>query len=313
MTLDTKFLLKIKISPDDVGTRIEKFLAKKALGFSLSQKLVRKKQILINGKVIKIGYKIEEGDEVSIPDIDISKKPIKKPTISKENLEKITKNIIYKDDNLIVINKISGIATQGGSNIKFSVDNVLPYLKFDQDQTPRLVHRLDKDTSGILLIARNRGVAEILLEKFKNKKINKTYLALIAGTPVKKIGEINLPLLKKYQGKNEKVYVDEDGKEAITQYKILSSQNNISLVELKPITGRTHQLRVHLKEIGYPILGDYKYGKRDHNAFKRLALHAFKIEILDFFGENLAIKSELPEFIKNYEKHNNVNDNTSCL
>ena len=193
------------------------------------------------------------------------------------------------------------------------MDNVLPYLKFDQDQTPRLVHRLDKDTSGILLIARNRGVAEILLEKFKNKKINKTYLALIAGTPVKKIGEINLPLLKKYQGKNEKVYVDEDGKEAITQYKILSSQNNISLVELKPITGRTHQLRVHLKEIGYPILGDYKYGKRDHNAFKRLALHAFKIEILDFFGENLAIKSELPEFIKNYEKRNNVNDNTSCL
>jgi 23S rRNA pseudouridine955/2504/2580 synthase len=305
--------LKIKISPDDVGARIEKFLAKKALGFSLSQKLVRKKQILINGKITKIGYKIEEGDEVSIPDIDISKKPIKKPTISKENLEKITKNIIYKDDNLIVINKISGIATQGGSNIKFSVDNALPYLKFDQDQTPRLVHRLDRDTSGILLIARNRGVAEILLEKFKNKKINKTYLALIAGTPAKKIGEINLPLLKKYQGTNEKVYVDEDGKEAITKYKILSSQNNISLIELKPITGRTHQLRVHLKEIGYPILGDYKYGKRDRNDFKRLALHAFKVEILDFFGKNLAIKSELPEFIKSYEKNNNANYDTSSL
>ena len=97
--------MKIKISPDDVGTRIEKFLAKKALGFSLSQKLVRKKQILINGKVIKIGYKIEEGDEVSIPDIDISKKPIKKPTISKENLEKIT-NFINYNKIIILVNNI---------------------------------------------------------------------------------------------------------------------------------------------------------------------------------------------------------------
>ena len=295
---------KIKTSPDDIGTRIEKFLAKKALGFSLSQKLIRKKQILINDQIAKIGYKIGQGDEITLPDIKITQKPIKKPQISKENLEKITNNIIYQDDNIIAIDKPNIIATHGGSNIKFSVNDALPYLKFEEEQTPRLVHRLDKDTSGILLISRNRKVAEILLEKFKNKEINKTYLALISGIPTKKSGEINLPLIKKYQGKNEKIYVDENGKEAITKYKILSSKNNISMVELKPITGRTHQLRVHMKEIGHAILGDYKYGKKGQNDFKRLGLHAFKIEILNFFGKNLVIESDLPKFIKNYEEDN---------
>ncbi|MDB2550387.1 RluA family pseudouridine synthase [Rickettsiales bacterium] len=297
----TTFVKKINISPDDIGSRIEKFLAKNALGFSLAQKLIRKKQILVNDKKVKIGYKIEQGDEIIIPDITITPKINKKPQISKENITKITQNIIYQDKNIIAINKPSGVATQGGTNIKFSIDAVLPYLKFDQEQTPRLVHRLDKDTSGILLIARNRQIADILLDKFKNKQINKTYLALIAGIPSQKSGEINLPLLKKYQGKNEKIYVDENGKEAITKYKILTSKDDISLVELKPITGRTHQLRVHMKEIGHPILGDYKYGKKGQNDFSRLALHAFKIEINDYFGQNLKIESKKPDFIKYYE------------
>lgn len=292
---------KINISPDDVGSRIEKFLSKNALGFSLTQKLIRKKQILVNDQKIQIGYKIETGDEITIPNIEFTQKTNKKPKVSKENIAKITKNIIFQDDNIIAINKPSGIATQGGSNIKFSVAHSLPYLKFGNEQTPKLVHRLDKDTSGILLISRNRQISDVLLDKFKNKQISKTYLALIIGTPSKKSGEINLPLLKKYQGSNEKIYVDKNGKEAITKYKILSSRDNISLIELYPITGRTHQLRVHMKEIGHPILGDYKYGQKGKNDFKRLALHAFKIEIKDYFCQDLNIKSKKPEFIKNYE------------
>tara|TARA_Y100000389_G_C17468698_1_gene528199 strand:+ start:269 stop:1153 length:885 start_codon:yes stop_codon:yes gene_type:complete len=292
---------KINISPDDVGSRIEKFLSKNALGFSLTQKLIRKKQILVNDQKIQNGYKIETGDEITIPNIEFTQKTNKKPKVSKENIAKITKNIIFQDDNIIAINKPSGIATQGGSNIKFSVAHSLPYLKFGNEQTPKLVHRLDKDTSGILLISRNRQISDVLLDKFKNKQISKTYLALIIGTPSKKSGEINLPLLKKYQGRNEKIYVDKNGKEAITKYKILSSRDNISLIELYPITGRTHQLRVHMKEIGHPILGDYKYGQKGKNDFKRLALHAFKIEIKDYFCQDLNIKSKKPEFIKNYE------------
>ena len=273
---------RIKISPDDIGSRIEKFLVKNALSFSLVQKLIREKQILVNNQKVKIGYKIDRGDEILIPNIEFVQKISKKPQISKQNIAKIAQNIIFQDENIIAINKPSFIATQGGSNIKFSVDHALPYLKFGNEQTPKLVHRLDKDTSGILLIAKNRQIADILLDKFKNKKINKTYLALIFGTPSKKSGEINLPLLKKYQGKNEKIYVDENGKEAITKYKILSSKGGISLVRLQPITGRTHQLRVHMKEIGHPILGDYKYGKRGKNDFFRLALHSFKIVKLEY-------------------------------
>lgn len=294
---------QIKISPDDIGSRIEKFLAKNGLGFSFTQKLIRKKQILVNAQKVKIGYKIEQGDKIFIPNIEFTQKTTRKTQISKQNIAKITQNIIFQDENIIVINKLSGIATQGGSNIKFSVDHALPYLKFGNEQTPKLVHRLDKDTSGILLIARNRQMAEILLDKFKNKQINKTYLALISDIPSKKSGEVNLPLLKKYRGKNEKIYVDENGKEAITKYQILSSKNNISLIELQPITGRTHQLRVHMKEIGHPILGDYKYGKKSQNNFSRLALHAFKIKIKDYFGQDLEIESSKPEFIKNYEKN----------
>lgn len=291
---------RIKISPDDIGSRIEKFLVKNALSFSLVQKLIRKKQILVNNQKVKIGYKIDRGDEILIPNIEFVQKISKKPQISKQNIAKIAQNIIFQDENIIAVNKPSFIATQGGSNIKFSVDHALPYLKFGNEQTPKLVHRLDKDTSGILLIAKNRQIADILLNKFKNKKINKTYLALIFGTPSKKSGEINLPLLKKYQGKNEKIYVDENGKEAITKYKILSSKGGISLVRLQPITGRTHQLRVHMKEIGHPILGDYKYGKRGKNDFFRLALHSFKIEIIDYFGQNLEIESEKPDFCKDW-------------
>lgn len=289
---------RIKISPDDIGSRIEKFLAKNVLGFSLAQKLIRKRQILVNDQKVKIGYKLQKNDQILMPNIQVTSKISKKNPISKENIAKITKNIIFQDENIIAIDKLSGIATQGGSGIKFSIDDVLPYLKFGNEQTPRLVHRLDKDTSGILLIARNRQITDVLLQKFKNKEINKTYLALISGIPSKKMGEINLPLLKKYQGKNEKIYVDENGKEAITKYKILNSKDNISLIELHPITGRTHQLRVHMKEIGHPILGDYKYGKRGQSDFKRLALHAYKITIKDYFGQNLEIESQKPDFCK---------------
>jgi 23S rRNA pseudouridine955/2504/2580 synthase len=301
------------VSPDDYGCRIEKFLAKNSLGFSLSQKLIRKKQVLINDQIAKIGKKLSEGDIIKVKS-DIKSPNNEKPKsrhVSKENIAKITTNIIYQDENIIAINKLSGIATQGGSNIKFSVESALPYLKFGEEQTPRLVHRLDKDTSGILLIAKNRKIADILSEKFKNRQIQKTYLALIKGIPSQKTGEINLSLIKRYQGKNEKIYVDENGKEAITKYQVLDSKaldkdslnNNISLIKLTPITGRTHQLRVHCKEIGHPILGDHKYSHDKSHNFPRLSLHSYKIKILDFFDKDLLIESEVPDFIsKTFQK-----------
>ncbi|MDA0902595.1 MAG: RluA family pseudouridine synthase [Proteobacteria bacterium] len=309
-----KFLIK----DDNQGDRLDKFLAKIISSFPLSQKLIRKKLVKVNHRNAPASYKLMSGDEIEVLfDVSINNKDDQrksKKTIDPQNIEKLKQAIIFKDDNVIAIDKPSGLAVQGGSGIKFSVDEALPHLKFDLQTNPRLVHRLDKDTSGILLIARNRQAADQLTEIFREKKIQKTYLAIVKGIPNKAAGVINMPLIKKYQGKNEKVYHDAQlGKEAITHYKLLKSDYNLncSLLELNPITGRTHQLRVHLKEIGHPIIGDYKYGGKSalianvvnpRQAAKfenRLHLHALKIEIRDdFFGKPLSLSTQQPAFSK---------------
>jgi len=142
---------------------------------------------------------------------------------------------------------------------------------------------LDKDTSGILLMAKSKSAAEFLIDSFKNKNIKKTYIALVNGIPTKNHGKINIPLRKKIQGKNEKVLPDfEEGKEAITDFKILRKFTDYCLIELRPITGRTHQLRVHMKELGHPIINDVKYGGKSvlkKDISDRLCLHAHKIVI----------------------------------
>ena len=210
-------------------------------------------------------------------------------------MKKFSSWIIFEDENLIAINKPSGLATQGGSGIEISVDDFVLLKKF------QLVHRLDKDTSGILLIAKNSKSAEFLIDAFKNKTVEKTYLALVRGVPKKVSGVINIPLRKKLLGKNEKVSPDfESGKEAITEFKILKNFSDRALLELKPLTGRTHQLRVHCKELGHPILNDVKYGGKEvlrKDLCKRMCLHAYKIELQDYFGKKLEIKTSLPEFV----------------
>lgn len=281
-----------KITSKEQGFKIDRFLINQGLAFSLIQKLIRKKLIKINGVKAKISDRLEVDDEIQIfANIDFKEIKQKQPKIDNSFLTSIKKSIIFQDDNLIVINKASGIAVQGGSGIKIAIDDILPGLKFNLDENPKLVHRIDKDTSGILLLARNRKSADFLSEAFKNKTIKKTYLALVKGVPAKKNGVINFPLLKKYQGVNEKVYRDDiNGKEAITFYNVIKSYpNDTSLVEVNPVTGRTHQIRVHLKEIGHPIIGDFKYGSKNTNfddlkMKKRLYLHAFKIEISPYFN-----------------------------
>jgi 23S rRNA pseudouridine955/2504/2580 synthase len=253
----------------------------------------------------------------------------KKPQISAQKIKNFLATIIYQDKNLIAINKASGLATQGGSGVELSVDDLLVCLKNlpkknDSSQkksdensaqvspeldnialgvdSPQLVHRLDKDTRGILLIARNKKSAEFLTKAFKEKTIEKTYLALVNGAVKKDSGIINIPLRKKFVGKNEKVYPDfEEGKEAITNFKVRKTFDDYSALELNPITGRTHQLRVHCKEIGHSIINDVKYGGIGvvrKELSNRLCLHAYKIKLNDYFGKELLIETEIPEFFK---------------
>ncbi len=289
------------IEAKDQDLRLDKFLMTKGLNFALINKLIRKKLIRVNSQKIDISYNLQKKDILEIL-VDLNFQP-KAPKMTKSvssNMVQIVKNsIIFQDQNIIILNKKPGLAVQGGSGVNISIDDILPYLKFDNMQNPKLVHRLDKDTSGILLIARNKDASTLLTSYFKHKKIEKTYIALVKGRLSKEEGKIQIPLIKKYQGKNEKVYKDDIfGKEAITYYKLLQYYPNkdVSIVKVKPITGRTHQIRVHLKEIGHPIIGDFKYGANNTdfaalNIHHRLYLHSFAIKIDDFFGKSLNIST----------------------
>lgn len=297
-------MISLIVSDEYANLRIDKFLCKKFdISFAYCQKLIREKKVQINHTKIDIRTKISTQDIVEIySQLNLRNNTI--PFKKKQNYSKIEKlhdkfwqSKIFEDDNLIIINKPSGLASQGGTSVEYSVDDFVKKNKY------HLVHRIDKDTSGILLIAKNKICADFLLKSFKEKTIVKTYIALVVGHVKNSKGTINMPLLKKKLGKNEKVQVDiEFGKEAITNYKVVKHHENYTELELNPITGRTHQIRVHCKEIGHPILNDFKYGKLKADfkkIFPRLCLHAFKVEIKDYFGSNLIIKTPYPNFTLN--------------
>lgn len=310
-----------KIDETYKNIRLDKFLFNKFSNVNniLIQKSLRNKDILVNGRVVKGNVQLVEGNEVMMTDfiLKIFNSPPKVIKLKKElkftdkEIEKIKSLVIYKDDYIIALNKPVGLAVQGGSKIEKSLNDYLPYLKFEKTEMPKLVHRIDKDTSGVLVIARDKKTADELGEYFKDKgeRLEKIYLSLVVGKFTKESGEINFPLLKKVENGVEKVYRDErDGKEAVTLYKVLgySEKYNVSLVEVKILTGRTHQIRVHMKEIGHSVLGDGKYGGK--RAFveglsDKLHLHSYRLNIKDFNGKNTNIKAELPEdFLKTLQK-----------
>jgi 23S rRNA pseudouridine955/2504/2580 synthase len=281
------------------------------------QKAFRNKDILLNGKKVKDNVVLNKNDSVFLSEFIIkifnNKKNI---SFEKNNFEKYNKNttkqdiekfktyIIYENDKMLAINKPNGLAVQGGSRIKKSIADFL-------QNGEKLVHRLDKDASGVLIIAKDKEEAKILTNYFKNKDENleKIYLAIVVGKFTKNIGEINLPLLKKIENGIEKVYVDKMGKESITLYKVLdyNTSYNLSLVEIKILTGRTHQIRVHLKELGHPILGDGKYGEKKayiENFSPKLHLHSYKLDIKE---ENINLMAQIPDFFQQTIDKNKFN------
>ncbi len=298
--------VKIQVNKEQIDIRLDKFLCQKFdISFGLAQKIIREKKVKVNNKRLDASYKINEGDEIEIfADLKNRFETQKqKPKISKEKIAKLLSYKIFEDENLIAIDKPSGLAVQGGSGIDISIDDILQEInKENNQQNLQLVHRLDKDTSGILLIAKGKKSAEFLIDCFKNKNITKTYLALVCGVVKKEQGVINIALRKKFVNKNEKVYPDfAEGKEAITNYKLVKQFADYALVEFNPITGRTHQIRVHAKEIGNAIVNDIKYGgpkSQMKNISNRMCLHALKVKIENYFGSQLLIEAPLPDFVR---------------
>jgi len=255
----------IDVSADDDGQRMDRWLRKRVpeMPFVLAQKLMRKGQIRVDGKRVKTATRLCAGQKVKIPPFTpgavLSEK--KKRKLSEEDAAFIHSLIIHDDGDVIVLNKPAGLAVQGGTNTKRHVDGMLEALKDKEGVVPRLVHRLDKDTSGVLLLARSAKVAKALGAAFKSRDVRKLYWAVVSPTPEVYEGTIRAPIVKAGGPQKEKMVIDEDeGKYAETEYAVIEhAERAAAFVAFWPRTGRTHQIRVHTQVLGCGILGDGKY------------------------------------------------------
>ena len=289
------------IKKEDDGIRLNRWFLREypALGLGRLQKLLRTKQIKVDGKRAEASTRLQTGQELRLPPLDEQKAIKKEQNISPKDIDYIKSMVIYKDAEIIALNKPSGLAVQGGTNTLKHIDGMLDALRFESSEKPRLVHRIDKETSGLLILARSRKIADLLTKAFREHNLQKTYLAIVRGCPQKFSGEINIPLEKV----GEKMCVTAGGKKAITKYNVLdNAAKKYALVEAFPLTGRTHQIRAHLEALGTPILGDDKYfgNSRQHltEVINKLYLHAYKIDLSSVLGKNKILTAPLPEHFK---------------
>ncbi len=270
----------MRVKDDDDGARLDRWLKKHYphIPFGQMQKIIRTGQIRIDGKRAKGDARLAAGSELRLPPMLMNAEVSEKAADAKDHA--FIKNlVVYEDDDIVVINKPAGLAVQGGSGITRHVDGMLDGLAGASGVRPRLVHRLDKDTSGLLLLARSAKAARNLADSFAGRDIEKIYLAICAPGPVADMGRIDAPLAKGMAGPDlEKMMADHDaGKAAVTDYRVLARGEQAALVEFTPLTGRTHQIRVHAAHIGAPLWGDIKYGGTGKGRFY---LHARKLTLI---------------------------------
>ncbi|MBU6235490.1 MAG: RluA family pseudouridine synthase [Alphaproteobacteria bacterium] len=270
------------VKPDDDGQRLDRWLKKNFpdVGFGQMQKLLRTGQVRVDGKRAKPDTRLIAGQELRLPPMLSNAEVAEKVTNDKDR-EFMRGLVIYEDEDMVAINKPSGLAVQGGSGITRHVDGMLDALTGPNGVRPKLVHRIDRETSGILLLARSSECARRLTEAFAGRDIEKTYLAITAPAPAKPKGRIDAPLAKGMSGPDmEKVQRDDEaGKSAITDYatRTTAPDGRAAIVEFWPLTGRTHQIRVHASLSGFPLWGDVKYGAK---AGKHFYLHAHEIALM---------------------------------
>ncbi|MFW0776411.1 MAG: RluA family pseudouridine synthase [Rickettsiales bacterium] len=298
----------IKEADDDI--RLDRWFKRHFPGFphSMLEKSLRKGLIRLDGKKAKSSDRIHTGQVLTYPEIKNMRKPTKKRRCTEEERRAIQSWVLFKNKHVIVINKPFGLPVQGGSKVSKSVDDMLDGLMFDMTERPKLVHRLDRDTSGVLVLARTSKAASVLSRAFSGKTAEKTYWALVNNVPEKFKGLIDYKLIKAVQAESshERVAIDdEDGKYAQTEYKVLDAlARKFAFMELKPLTGRTHQLRVHMQAIGCSIVGDHKYGGSMEDATaigveNKLHLHARHIHIPGMGGvPAVNVTAPLPEHMK---------------
>ena len=287
--------LIIDVPDEETGERIDSFLSGKT-DFTRTriQQLIKDRNITVNGKPTKSSYKIEENDEIIIEVPEVETTEIKP--------ENIKIDVVYEDSDIAVINKQAGLVVHPahGHYSGTLVNAILYHIKdlsgINGEIRPGIVHRLDKDTSGLIVIAKNDKVHAALTEMFQEKKIRKTYLAILKGKLNKSEGKIVTQIGRDKNDRKKMTVIDDvaKGKNAITNYRVISQNNLFTLVKVNIETGRTHQIRVHMRHLGYPILGDSVYGRKDNE--KRQMLHAYKLEFLHpVTGHQMEFTGEIPE------------------
>lgn len=318
---------QITISAEDADQRLDRWLRRlyPHVPQSLVERLCRKGEIRVDGGRVRAATKLEAGQVVRLPPIPPAENPSAAPReirISEADAEMIRACVIYRDADILVLNKPAGLAVQGGSGQTRHVDGLSAALKFERDDKPRLVHRLDRDTSGVLVLARSVRAAAGLAKAFQSRDARKIYWAVVAGTPSPRSGTIRYGLVKAAGhgsgGEGEKMHViapddvatTEGAKRATTDYTVIdAAASRAAWVALAPITGRTHQLRAHMAAIGHPVVGDGKYGGNSQEntgegwgaqlgggVSRKLHLHSRRLSIAHpITGRPLVLTAALPE------------------
>lgn len=291
----------IQIEADQAGQRIDNFLrtALKGAPKSLIYRLLRKGEVRVNKKRIKPEYKLQADDTVRIAPVRLPEKGEPAP-VSDALLAHLESAVLFEDDRLLVINKPSGLAVHGGSGVSLGLIEAVRKLRPDS-RFLELVHRIDRDTSGCIMIAKKRSMLRFLHEALRERKVTKIYQALVVGRWEPRHQHIDAPLLRVEAPSGERfVKVDTEGKPSFTEYRVLRRfDDKATLVEARPKTGRTHQIRVHCLFAGHPIVGDTKYTADEDNTnfktlgFRRLMLHAAGLMVSLADGEKLEVSAPL--------------------
>jgi 23S rRNA pseudouridine955/2504/2580 synthase len=294
------------VSEDDDGIRLDRWFKRNLpeATFNIVSRWARTGQLRVNGRKATPGDRIEAGQEIRVPPADAvptrSARPLpKRDPLTDDEAQFVRDMVIYQDRHAFVFNKPPGLATQGGTKTHNHLDRLLDGLA-DEGGRPKLVHRLDKDTSGALLVARSAKAAGHFAKGFSSRSARKIYWALVVGVPPGEEGTIDAPLAKQPGTGGEKMHIDEEsGLPAKTRWRLIErAGNRAAWLELQPLTGRTHQLRAHMAALGHPIVGDAKYGGLEAlltgGISRKLHLHARRIRIDAPGGGKIDVTADLP-------------------
>lgn len=282
------------------GQRLDNYLLSRLKGLPKSRlyRIIRKGEVRVNKKRIKPDYRLQAGDDIRIPPLRLASSAELPQTVSLHTQQFLSTRILYEDKNLLVVNKPAGMAVHGGSGIRLGLIETLRILR-PQEKFLELVHRLDRETSGCLLFAKKSSVLKKLHELLREGKVEKIYITLVKGYWPKHLNHVDAPLKKfELQSGERMVKINSEGKEALTEFRVIKRFDSATLMEAKPLTGRTHQIRVHALHAGHPIAADDKYGDKEFNrqmrqsGCKRLFLHASRLKFcLD--EEWIEVKADL--------------------